>query len=71
MKFYNKSNNEILSYSITKVTATKEIKNDEGITIVNLKYSYPVIENRNNKEFVANINNEHKYYSDIFISRTC
>lgn len=67
MKFYNKSNNEILSYSITKITETKEIKNDKGITLVILKYSYPVIENNNNK-FIDNINNEYKYYSDIFAS---
>lgn len=67
-KFYNKSNDEILSYNITKVTETKEIKNDEGITLVNLKYSYPVIDNKNNKEFINNINNEYKYSSDMFVN---
>lgn len=54
------------SYEILKVTETKEIKNDDGITIVNLEYSYPVIENEAEDEYIDYINKEYKLNADKF-----
>lgn len=68
MNFYNRDNEEIISYNITKITDTKEIKNNDGMTLVNIKYSYPVIENKEESEFINDINNEYKVYSEKFIN---
>jgi hypothetical protein len=68
IKYYNTNNEDFLGYNITKVTETKEIKNNEGITLVNVKYSYPVIENQAKSDFIANKNNEYKSYIETFLN---
>ena len=67
--FFNKNNKELASHNITKVTENKEIKSDEGITLINVKYSYPIIENTENNEFINDINKEYKLYSENFLSQ--
>ena len=68
IKYYNTNNEDFLGYNITKVTETEEIKNNEGITLVNVKYSYPVIENKENSDFITNKNNEYKSYIETFLN---
>lgn len=58
---------KINSHNISKVTETKEIKNDSGEIIINIKCSYPLIENKNNNEFIDRINNEYMLYAENFI----
>lgn len=67
INFYTGASKEIINYDMTKVTETMEIKDDDGVTLINVKYSYPVIKNKDKREFVDNINNEYKFYTDTFI----
>lgn len=67
INFYNSDEQEKISYNITKVTETMEIKDEAGVTLINVKYSYPVIENKDKREFIDNINNEYKFYADTFV----
>ena len=60
-------NTSINKYEISTVTKTKEIKNNEGITVINLEYSYPVIKNEIEDEFIDNINKEYKLKADEFV----
>lgn len=69
VNFYNKHNNEFINYNITKVTENSELKNDDGITLVSVKYSYPVIENKDNNEFINSINNEYKLEAENFFNK--
>ena len=64
-KFYNK---ETVSYDITSVTENQEIKSDDGTTLVNIKYSYPIIVSKRNSEFLSSINDEYKLNVEKFLN---
>ncbi len=55
---------------IGAVTNNREIKNDEGVLLVNLTASYPVIKNDKNDEFVDSINAELKAEADTALYET-
>ena len=63
-KLYNK---ETLSYDITSVAESKEIKSEDGTTLVNIKYSYPIIVGKRNSEFLSSINAEYKSDAEKFL----
>lgn len=65
--FVKKPEHGLEKYEISTVTKTKEIKNNEGITIINLEYSYPVIKNEIEDEFIDNINKEYKLKAEEFV----
>jgi hypothetical protein len=61
------SNKEIMSYNVIAVTESKEIKKEDGTILVNIKYSYPVIESKRNNEFLSSINDEYKSNAENFL----
>lgn len=63
-KIYNK---EVINYDITSVTESKEIKSEDGTTLVNIKYSYPIVENKKNSKFLSSINEEYKLNAEKFL----
>ena len=63
-KLYNK---EVTNYDITSVTESKGIKSEDGTTLVNIKYSYPIIESKRNSEFLISINAEYKLNAENFL----
>lgn len=68
IKIYN---SEVINFDITVVAEGKEvreIKNEEGITLINVKCSYPIIENKTNNEFLASINDEYKLNVQKFLN---
>ena len=63
-KLYNK---EVINYDITSVTESKEIKSKDETTLVNIKYSYPIIVSKRNSEFLSSINAEYKLNAENFL----
>ena len=63
-KLYNK---EVINYDITSVTESKEIKGEDETTLVNIKYSYPIIVSKRNSEFFSSINYEYKLKAEKFL----
>lgn len=57
------------AHKITSVTVNKDIKNNEGVTLVNVAYSYPVIENREQSKFIDQINAEYKANAESFLKQ--
>ena len=54
-------------HKITPVTAWKDIKSENGTTLINIRYSYPVIDNPENNEYISKLNDEYKEYATKFI----
>jgi hypothetical protein len=63
-KLYNK---EVINYDITSVTESKEIKSEDGTTLVNIKYSYPIVENKRNSKFLNSVNEEYRLNAEKFL----
>ena len=55
-------------HKITPVTATEEIKAENGTTLIHIAYTYPVIDNPDNNEYISQINNEYKEYAQNFVN---
>lgn len=55
-------------HKIYSVTDEKAIKDDDGTVLMYINYVYPVIENKDNNEYIAKINDEYKAYAEKFIS---
>lgn len=55
------------AHTITPVTGTKEIKNDDGITLIQVSYSYPVIANTDAIPIIEKINEEYKAAAESFL----
>lgn len=55
------------AHSITPVTVNKDIKNEDGVTLINISCSYPVIESYEQNEYIDRINDEYKKAAESFL----
>lgn len=55
-------------HKISSVTDEKTVKADDGTILMYINYVYPVIENKDNNEYIAKINDEYKAYAEKFIA---
>lgn len=54
-------------HKITPVTKNMEIKNDAGVKLSDIVYSYPVIENNENSSFIDELNSMYKENAEKFV----
>ena len=54
-------------HKIKAVTGEKNIKNENGTTLMCITYSYPVIENPEGNEYIAKLNAQYKAYAERFV----
>lgn len=55
-------------HKISSVTDEKTVKADDGTVLMYINYVYPVIENKDNNEYIGKINDEYKAYAEKFIA---
>lgn len=55
-------------HKITSVTDEKAVKDEDGTVLMYINYVYPVIENKDNNEYIAKINDEYKAYAEKFVA---
>ena len=54
-------------HKIKAVTGEKDIKDENGTTLICITYSYPVIENPEGNGYISQLNDEYKEYAESFI----
>lgn len=55
-------------HKIGSVTDEQTVKADDGTVLMYINYVYPVIENKDNNEYIGKINDEYKAYAEKFIA---
>lgn len=55
------------SLKISKLTESYEVKSDDGKTVMNIKYEYPLIDNPNNETIIEEFNQNYKTIAEKFI----
>ena len=53
-------------HKITPSNGEKDIKNEDGTTLIHIAYSYPVIDNADNDEYISQLNKEYREYAKNF-----
>lgn len=54
-------------HKIKAVTGEKDIKDENGTTLICITYSYPVIENPEENGYISQLNDEYKTYAQKFV----
>ena len=55
-------------HKIGSVTDEKVVKDEDGTVLMYINYVYPIIENKDNNEYIGKINDEYKAYTEKFIA---
>ena len=55
-------------HKIGSVTDEKTVKAEDGTVLMYINYVYPVIDNKDNNEYIGKINDEYKAYTETFIA---
>lgn len=54
-------------HKIKAVIGEKDIKDENGTTLIYIKYSYPVIDNPEKNVYISQLNDEYKVYAEKFV----
>ena len=57
-------------HKIKTVTGEKDIKDENGTTLIYITYSYPLIENTEENGYIDQLNDEYKAYAEKFVQES-